>query len=79
MVYLSLLFAKEKWNKFAVRKLKVAVEDNFNHENRKSVEQPLKNNHRGRFSNLWSLCNGLWDVMMAIVRTFLWSRSNNWK
>lgn len=51
MACLSLLFTK---GKIAVSKLKVAVEDNFNYENLESVEQPLKNNHGGRFSNLWN-------------------------
>lgn len=45
------VYNRKKWSNFAVRMLKAEVEDNFNGENRDSLEQPLKNNHGGRFSN----------------------------
>lgn len=47
------VYRRKKLNKFAVTKLKVEVEDNFSDGNREFLEQPVKNNHGGRFSSLW--------------------------
>ena len=59
------------------------VEDNFSDENRESLEQPLKDNHGGRFSNLcWELNKFMqWAVGCDDGNSlrFSMNRSNNWK